>query len=187
VLDRGAHSRGWLLAGCRNLLPRKPLSQQPSARMFFVAMFVLTVLLGSDAFTREQDVSTRQQDMSSVGCRQPAPGSAVREPQDLRSRDGVLRVDLTIYDQKQPDGSTRYCYLTPDGVLSPTLRLKPGDLLILRFKNNLIDFSATARMPPDRLISSRSTSSGLISIRMIRNHGRSARRKSCRIRARAAP
>ncbi len=66
------------------------------------------------------------------------------EPQDLRSRDGVLQVDLTIHDQKQPDGSTRYCYLTPDGAQSPTLRLKPGDLLILRFKNDLIDFGSAA-------------------------------------------
>jgi FtsP/CotA-like multicopper oxidase with cupredoxin domain len=66
----------------------------------------------------------------------------VPEPRDLRSHDGVLQVDLTIHDQKQPDGSTRYCYLTPDGTLSPTLRLKPGDQLILRFKNNLIDFGS---------------------------------------------
>jgi len=64
----------------------------------------------------------------------------VPEPRDLRSRGGVLQVDLTIHDQRQPDGSIRYCYLTPDGTPSPTLRLSPGDLLILRFRNNLIDF-----------------------------------------------
>ncbi|HEX3502602.1 MAG TPA: multicopper oxidase domain-containing protein [Xanthobacteraceae bacterium] len=66
------------------------------------------------------------------------------EPQDLRSRDGVLQLDLTLYNQKQPDGSRRDCYVTPDGTPSPTLRLKPGDLLILRFKNNLIDFGSSA-------------------------------------------
>jgi FtsP/CotA-like multicopper oxidase with cupredoxin domain len=68
----------------------------------------------------------------------------VLEPQDLRSHDGILRVDLSIYDQKGPDGSTRYCYLTPDGTPSPTLRLKPGDLLILRFRNELIDFDSAS-------------------------------------------
>lgn len=68
----------------------------------------------------------------------------MREPQDLRSRDGILQVDLTIHNQKQPDGSTRYCYLTPDGTSSPTLRVKPGDLLILRFTNKLIDFGSAA-------------------------------------------
>jgi FtsP/CotA-like multicopper oxidase with cupredoxin domain len=75
-------------------------------------------------------------------CNRPEPGSAVPEPQDLRGQDGVLRVDLTLHNQKQPDGSIRYCYLTPDGTPSPTLRLKPGDLLILRFKNDLIDFGS---------------------------------------------
>jgi FtsP/CotA-like multicopper oxidase with cupredoxin domain len=74
-------------------------------------------------------------------CQRPDPGSAVSEPQDLRSRDGILQVDLSIYNEQEPDGLVRYCYLTDDGTPSPTLRVKPGDLLILRFKNNLIDFA----------------------------------------------
>ncbi|HEY2531871.1 MAG TPA: multicopper oxidase domain-containing protein [Xanthobacteraceae bacterium] len=61
------------------------------------------------------------------------------EPQDLRSHDGVLQVDLSIHNQKEPDGSIRYCYVTDDGTASPTLRVNPGDLLILRFKNDLTD------------------------------------------------
>ena len=120
--------------------------------MFATGVFVLAVSLGSDGFSREQDASSQdvsRQDIARAACRQPAPGSAVLEPRDLRSHDGVLQVDLAIYDQKHPDGSTSYCYLTPDGALSPTLRLKPGDLLILRFKNDLIDFSSTATNPND--------------------------------------
>jgi FtsP/CotA-like multicopper oxidase with cupredoxin domain len=89
--------------------------------------------------------STASADVRSIDfCQRPEPGTPVPEPQDLRSRDGVLQVDLSIHDQKQPDGSTRYCYLTSDGKLSPTLRLKPGDLLILRFSNKLADFSPGA-------------------------------------------
>jgi FtsP/CotA-like multicopper oxidase with cupredoxin domain len=76
---------------------------------------------------------------SSDPCRRPDPGSAVLQPHDLRSHDGVLRVDLTIHDAKEPDGSRRYCYLMEDGTPSPTLRLNPGDLLILRLKNALTD------------------------------------------------
>ena len=72
-------------------------------------------------------------------CQRPEPGSTVPEPPELRSHDGVLELDLAIRNQRQPDGSTRYCYLTSDGRLSPTLRLKPGDLLILHFKNDLTD------------------------------------------------
>jgi FtsP/CotA-like multicopper oxidase with cupredoxin domain len=70
-------------------------------------------------------------------CPRPAPGGAVPEPADLRSHDGVLRVDLTIRNVVGPTGSKRYCYLLPDGTQSPTLRLHPGDLLILRLKNAL--------------------------------------------------
>jgi FtsP/CotA-like multicopper oxidase with cupredoxin domain len=75
-------------------------------------------------------------------CQRPEPGNAVLEPRNLRSHDGVLRVDLTIHNEKEPDGSIRYCYLTDDGALSPTLRVKPGDLLILNFKNDLTDLAS---------------------------------------------
>jgi FtsP/CotA-like multicopper oxidase with cupredoxin domain len=66
----------------------------------------------------------------------------VPEPQDLSSQDGVLQVDLAIQEESKPDGSTRYCYLMPDGTPSPTLRVKPGDLLVLRFRNDLTDLGA---------------------------------------------
>jgi FtsP/CotA-like multicopper oxidase with cupredoxin domain len=51
----------------------------------------------------------------------------------------VLRVGLTIYDNTEADGSTRYCYVDDNGRQSPNLRLKPGDLLILHLKNDLAD------------------------------------------------
>jgi hypothetical protein len=42
-------------------------------------------------------------------CVRPQPGSEISEPQELRSHDGVLELDLAIDDQKLPDGTTRYC------------------------------------------------------------------------------
>ena len=72
-------------------------------------------------------------------CARPEPGSAIAEPEELRSHDGVLETDLRILDQKLPDGSTRYCYLSADGKPSPTLRVKPGDQLVIHFKNELTD------------------------------------------------
>lgn len=59
----------------------------------------------------------------------------MRQPDDLSSRNGVLRVDLTYRNAIEPDGQMRYCYIYKDGSEAPTLRLKPGDLLILRLKN----------------------------------------------------
>lgn len=67
----------------------------------------------------------------------PAAGSVVREPDDLRSQKGVLRVNLTYLKFVNADGQTRYCYLYKNGSEAPTLRVKPGDLLILRLKNGL--------------------------------------------------
>jgi FtsP/CotA-like multicopper oxidase with cupredoxin domain len=103
--------------------------------MWLPAVCLLTAGLGSSGLSGTPDPFMDF-------CQRPVPGSVVPEPADLRSRDGVLEVDLAIRDQKQPDGSIRYCYLTPDGKLSPTLRVKPGDLLILHFKNNLTDLGS---------------------------------------------
>lgn len=80
-------------------------------------------------------------------CPRPDPGGTVPEPEDLRSRDGVLRVDLTMRNSRQADGSVRYCYLLADGSESPTLRVSPGDLLILNLKNSLTDPGRRRRDP----------------------------------------
>jgi FtsP/CotA-like multicopper oxidase with cupredoxin domain len=75
-------------------------------------------------------------------CARPAPGSAVPEPAERRSEDGVLELALTMRDHREADGSIRFCYLTADGAESPTLRLHPGDELILHLVNALTDPAA---------------------------------------------
>jgi FtsP/CotA-like multicopper oxidase with cupredoxin domain len=70
-------------------------------------------------------------------CTRPAPGSVVTRPEELRSHDGVLKLDLTYRNFKTADGQEEYCYQSNDGSQAPTLRLQPGDLLILRLKNEL--------------------------------------------------
>jgi hypothetical protein len=44
-------------------------------------------------------------------CPRPSPGSTVSDPTDLRSRNGVLKVEFTAHNAKQSDGSTRYCFV----------------------------------------------------------------------------
>jgi FtsP/CotA-like multicopper oxidase with cupredoxin domain len=78
-------------------------------------------------------------------CDRPSPGSVVPEPEDLRSQNGELTVDLTIDNSVEADGSVRYCYTTADGKVSPNLRLHPGDLLILNLKNDLTDLGGAAQ------------------------------------------
>jgi FtsP/CotA-like multicopper oxidase with cupredoxin domain len=72
-------------------------------------------------------------------CSRPASGSEAREPADLHSHAGVLQADLTLRNGPGPNGQMRYCYVTAHGTQSPTLRLQPGDLLILRLKNELTE------------------------------------------------
>jgi FtsP/CotA-like multicopper oxidase with cupredoxin domain len=79
----------------------------------------------------------RAQEAARDTCARPAAQSAVPEPQDLRSQNGVLKVDLTVRNYADSNGATRYCYISSDGAQSPTLRLNPGDLLILTLKNDL--------------------------------------------------
>jgi len=69
-------------------------------------------------------------------CPRPRPGSEVPEPEDLRSQDGTLRVDFT-YRNFLDHGQVRYCYLNGNGSEAPTLRVHPGDWLILRLRNDL--------------------------------------------------
>jgi FtsP/CotA-like multicopper oxidase with cupredoxin domain len=83
------------------------------------------------------DMPSRAQKPPGEACSRPTPGSTVPEPGDLHSENGVLRVDLAMRNDVGPDGHTRYCYVAADGSLSPNLRLRPGDLLILRLKNEL--------------------------------------------------
>ena len=71
-------------------------------------------------------------------CPRPAIGSSVPEPEDLRSHNGVLKVELTVHNSTGADGPTRYCYIDANGAESPNLRLHPGDLLILTLKNDLV-------------------------------------------------
>ena len=70
-------------------------------------------------------------------CPRPQPGSTVEEPADLHSQNGVLRVDLTERNITLADGTTRYCFIDGDGNESPTLRVKPGDLVVIHLKNEL--------------------------------------------------
>lgn len=80
-------------------------------------------------------------------CPRPAAGSRVAEPAELRSVDGVLSLELTMRNHREADGSIRYCYVTAAGEQSPTLRMRPGDLLVLKLKNELADLGAPAGKP----------------------------------------
>ena len=70
-------------------------------------------------------------------CPRPSPGAAVTPPADLRSSNGLLRVDFALRTVVDGYGLTLYCYVTSDGAQSPTLRVHPGDEIVLNLKNEL--------------------------------------------------
>ena len=101
------------------------------ALIFFIALAGLFLAQGYRCLNA--------QELLASDCIRPQPGSTISEPEDLRSRNGVLKLDLTVHDYTESDGSIRYCYSDAEGRESPTLRLNPGDLLVLNLKNDLTD------------------------------------------------
>jgi FtsP/CotA-like multicopper oxidase with cupredoxin domain len=104
---------------------------------FIVSRFVLPILVC--LCLSHTCTGLRAQGLPNNTCPRPAIGSSVPEPEDLRSQNGVLKIDLTVRNYTDLNGAIRYCYLTADGSESPTLRLRPGELLILNLKNDLKD------------------------------------------------
>jgi len=82
-------------------------------------------------------------------CPRPELGSKVEDPEDLRSQNGVLEAQLTARNAAQSNGAIRYCYTDAAGHESPTLRVHPGDLVILHLTNALTEVShgSNALMP----------------------------------------
>ncbi len=70
-----------------------------------------------------------------AGCFRGIEGAEVPQPEDLHSVNGVLKVELAFRSYVDGSGDTRYCYVTSGGGVSPTLRVNPGDMVILNLKN----------------------------------------------------
>ena len=72
-------------------------------------------------------------------CPRPAAGAKVENPPEVRSQRGVLEVSLHLRYQLTlaSEGPPRYCYVTDEGLESPTLRVHPGDQLIIHLHNDL--------------------------------------------------
>src|SRR5271169_6008408 len=80
---------------------------------------------------------TSAQDMCPT---RPVPGNLVVNPLDLYSQGGVLNVSLTLENQEGTDHFMHYCYsyiYQGQQIEAPTLRLNPGDQLVLNLTNSI--------------------------------------------------
>jgi FtsP/CotA-like multicopper oxidase with cupredoxin domain len=70
----------------------------------------------------------------------PLPGSLVTNPLDLYSQNGVLTLNLLLQNATDVNGFMHYCYIymyQGQQIEAPTLRLNPGDQLIMNLTNNI--------------------------------------------------
>jgi len=77
------------------------------------------------------------QKTDTIDCPRNSPGSVVSEPVNLRSHDGVLSVSISLRNSVDANGNALYCYIDSNGNQAPTLRLHPGDTLVLTLRNEI--------------------------------------------------
>lgn len=70
-------------------------------------------------------------------CKRPAAGTSIKQPAERESRDGVLRLSLTLYGWRGDNGAMSYCYVDERGNEAPTLRVSPGDVLEISLRNRV--------------------------------------------------
>jgi FtsP/CotA-like multicopper oxidase with cupredoxin domain len=88
--------------------------------------------------------ATSGSDKADQVCARFATGSTVNAPPELKSSGGTLEVTFNFQTVTDAQGLVRYCFVTTADLESPTLRVNPGDMLIIHFNNNLPATAATS-------------------------------------------
>jgi FtsP/CotA-like multicopper oxidase with cupredoxin domain len=112
----------------------------PSSKCLLLALSVLSLACGHRPLYALQSAQET--------CARPQSGSLVTEPADVRSKNGVLEITLTALNAPQSDGSVRYCFVDDEGHESPTLRVNPGDQVIIHLKNRMTELDHAAADAP---------------------------------------
>lgn len=116
---------------------------------FWICLFFVT-LLPASAQRAQGHGAMSAQDMAKMAppaaagtdvadqvCARFSAGSATTAPPELESQNGVLEVTMKFLTATDSQGLVRYCYVTDTGLQAPTLRVNPGDQLIIHFQNDL--------------------------------------------------
>jgi FtsP/CotA-like multicopper oxidase with cupredoxin domain len=111
-------------------------------KLSFGLALILPFLLHPAAAARAAEAPAK------ISCARPAPGSLVQPAPDLYSANGVLNVELDYYTSVDANNLTLFCYVTPDGLESPTLHVNPGDTLNIKLKNRTPKLKQDARLEP---------------------------------------
>lgn len=68
-------------------------------------------------------------------CPRPAAQSQVQPPPDIYSVNGKIEISMNYYTSVDDLGRTLFCFVTSDGLESPTLHVNPGDRIIINLTN----------------------------------------------------
>ncbi len=102
-------------------------------------------MAGMDMSSGMNAIAAAVTDPADAVCARYAAGSTVTAPPELRSVNGTLEVTLNFRTTTDAQGLVRFCFVTPEGSESPTLRVSPGDTLLIHFTNQLpANLSATS-------------------------------------------
>ncbi len=74
---------------------------------------------------------------SQEACPRWAEGSTVEDAHDRVSKNGLLELTLKVRSSIDENGNPRYCYIDENRNYSPTLRVQPGDTLVIHLKNEI--------------------------------------------------
>ena len=90
------------------------------------------------------DSRANSRDGSKEVCSRELEGSPANGPPDRSSKNGVLKIVLTVRNSVDANGHMRYCYIDERHNQAPTLRVQPGDTLVVTLKNEI---SISANFP----------------------------------------
>ena len=68
-------------------------------------------------------------------CPRPAAQSEVMQPPDIYSVNGQINIQMNYLTSVDDAGRTLFCFVTTDGLESPTLHVNPGDTIKIRLTN----------------------------------------------------
>jgi FtsP/CotA-like multicopper oxidase with cupredoxin domain len=68
-------------------------------------------------------------------CPRAAAQSEVGQPPDIYSVNGEINIQMNYLTSMDDAGRTLFCFVTPDGLESPTLHVNPGDTIRIRLTN----------------------------------------------------
>src|ERR1700741_3943222 len=70
-------------------------------------------------------------------CPRLPPQSPVNNPPDIYSQNGIIDIAMNYYTSVDDAGRTLFCFVTSDGMESPTLHVNPGDKIKIRLTNQV--------------------------------------------------